>query len=589
MKRTGKVLAILLALAMLLSVTAFAAWDVYGSNANHNSVVDSAPTTATTTALNSYIDLSNQGRGWDGIDNVPVMETVGTGDDAVTYAYVLYDGYSSYGGQLAKINCSAATPYVVWRKQVSAAAGFQLSTPYLDTTNRAIYIGASNASVYNNVAISSPVALTAGTAGTVTIGGLSLLTAANRVSVPVYVGHTSVADRGTLTTEGTATIQLGGGTPVNLTLSTTQASSGTNYKIYEQKTYDDDGELTGYDYYYYINHSVTADSLTDATLSITVTLNGAGGTIESVSMFANKGAVTKVTGIDSTDASGVSLTSVVSSVNGQINTPITRYGNYIYFGTWSGYTTMQYYQVDVSRTSFRSKTMTGNAGFYWAGAVKLGNYIYFGGDATSSSTTAPSYLYYRSESSFDTTGGAVQLPSGAGNVRSTVMTDGTYLYFTSQGGYLWCYKPNATTGEPELQWSAELGATSTSTPTKVGDRIYVGVYSGFNKGGIKCVSASTHAVKDVIAIADKNNFPVQCSIVVKGDGTGTDYLFFNTNSGSSTTENANYGCGYCYSYDGSTATQQWASRSDTYALGGMACDNGIIVFGNDYDHLYVVK
>ena len=306
-------------------------------------------------------------------------------------------------------------------------------------------------------------------------------------------------------------------------------------------------------------------------------------------MFANKGAVTKVTGIDSTDASGVSLTSVVSSVNGQINTPITRYGNYIYFGTWSGYTTMQYYQVDVSRTSFRSKTMTGNAGFYWAGAVKLGNYIYFGGDATSSSTTAPSYLYYRSESSFGTTGGAVQLPSGAGNVRSTVMTDGTYLYFTSQGGYLWCYKPNATTGEPELQWSAELGATSTSTPTKVGDRIYVGVYSGFNKGGIKCVSASTHAVKDVIAIADKNNFPVQCSIVVKGDGTGTDYLFFNTNSGSSTTENANYGCGYCYSYDGSTATQQWASRSDTYALGGMACDNGIIVFGNDYDHLYVVK
>ena len=585
MKRTSRVLAILLALAMLLSVTAFAAWDVYGGNDNHNSVVTNAPTTATTTALNSYIDLSNGGRGWDGVDNVPVMETV----DGVTYAYVLYDGYSSYGGQLAKINCSAATPYVVWHKQISASSGFQLSTPYLDTTNRAIYIGASNAAVYDDAVISSPVALTAGTAGTVTIDGLTLLTAANRVSVPVYVGHTSVADRGTLTTEGTATIQLGGGTAVNLTLSTTQASSGTNYKIYEQKTYDDDGELTGYDYYYYINHSVTADSLTDATLSITVTLNGAGGTIESVSMFANKGAVTKVTGIDSTDASGVSLTSVVSSVNGQINTPITRYGNYIYFGTWSGYTTMQYYQVDVSRTSFRSKTMTGNAGFYWAGAVKLGNYIYFGGDATSSSTTAPSYLYYRSESSFGTTGGAVQLPSGAGNVRSTVMTDGTYLYFTSQGGYLWCYKPNATTGEPELQWSAELGATSTSTPTKVGDRIYVGVYSGFNKGGIKCVSASTHAVKDVIAIADKNNFPVQCSIVVKGDGTGTDYLFFNTNSGSSTTENANYGCGYCYSYDGSTATQQWASRSDTYALGGMACDNGIIVFGNDYDHLYVVK
>ena len=49
MKRTSRVLAILLTLAMLLSVTAFAAWDVYGGNANHNSVVTNAPTTATTT------------------------------------------------------------------------------------------------------------------------------------------------------------------------------------------------------------------------------------------------------------------------------------------------------------------------------------------------------------------------------------------------------------------------------------------------------------------------------------------------------------------------------------------------------------
>ncbi len=585
MKRTSRVLAILLALAMLLSVTAFAAWDVYGGNANHNSVVTSAPTTATTTALNSYIDLSNSGRGWDGIDNVPVMETV----NGTTYAYVLYDGYSSYGGQLAKINCSAATPYVVWRKQVSAAAGFQLSTPYLDTADRAIYIGASNASVYNNVAISSPVALTAGTAGTVTIGGLSLLTAANRVSVPVYVGHTSVADRGTLTTEGTATIQLGGGTAVNLTLSATQSSSGTTYKIYEQATYDATGTVNGYDYYYYINHSVTASSLTDATLSISVTLNGT-GSITSVSMFANKGAVTKVSGIDSTDASGVTLTSVVSSVNGQINTPITRYGDYIYFGTWSGNSAMPYYQVKVSDSSFTVKTANGGEGergFYWAGAVSDGAYVFYGSDN--------GVLYWQSVSNFGEVDHSGKLDlktinSGVGNIRSTIMMDEDgYLYFTSQGGYLWCCEFDTRSEELDVLWSAELGATSTSTPTKVGNRIYVGVYSGFNKGGVLCVDASTHSVKSVIAIADKNNFPVQCSIVVKGTGTGTDYLFFNTNSGSSTTENANYGCGYCYSYDGTTATQQWASRSDTYALGGMACDNGIIVFGNDYDHLYIVK
>lgn len=563
MKRTSRVLAILLALAMLLSVTAFAAWDVYGGNANHNSVVSGAPTNANPSVTS--IDLSNGGSGWDGIDNVPVMETV----NGTTYAYVLYDGYSSYGGQLAKINCSAATPYVVWRKQVSAAAGFQLSTPYLDTTNRAIYIGASNASVYNNVAISSPVALTAGTAGTVTIGGLSLLTAANRVSVPVYVGHTSVADRGTLTTEGTATIQLGGGTAVNLTLSTTQASSGTTYKIYEQATYDATGTVNGYDYYYYINHSVTASSLTDATLSISVTLNGT-GSITSVSMFANKGAVTKVTGIDSTDASGVTLTSVVSSVNGQINTPITRYGDYIYFGTWSGNSAMQYYQVKVSDSSFTTKTMTGNAGFYWAGAVKVGSYIYFGGDAGN--------LYYRRISKFDTTGGVVALTdkaSDAGNVRSTIMTDGTNLYFTSQGKYLWCYQPDAN-GVPVYQWHIQLAGTSTSTPTLVQNSdgttsIYTGYYSGFSDGGVQVttVSGSTQTIATVAS-----GFPVQCSILYSNG-----YVYFNTN--------ASGGAGYCY--NAATGTQVWATTADTYALGGMACDNGIIVFGNDYDHLYVVK
>jgi len=69
--------------------------------------------------------------------------------------------------------------------------------------------------------------------------------------------------------------------------------------------------------------------------------------------------------------------------------------------------------------------------------------------------------------------------------------------------------------------------------------------------------------------------------VVMGDGTGTDYLYFNTN--------AQKGAGYCYSYDGgTTGSKVWGTTGDTYALGGMAIDNGYAVFGNDYNHLYVV-
>ena len=57
-------------------------------------------------------------------------------------------------------------------------------------------------------------------------------------------------------------------------------------------------------------------------------------------------------------------------------------------------------------------------------------------------------------------------------------------------------------------------------------------------------------------------------------------LYFNTN--------AQKGAGYCYSFDGTTGSQVWGTTGDTYALGGMAIDNGYAVFGNDYNHLYVV-
>ena len=165
--------------------------------------------------------------------------------------------------------------------------------------------------------------------------------------------------------------------------------------------------------------------------------------------------------------------------------------------------------------------------------------------------------------------------SDAGNVRSTIMTDGTNLYFTSQGKYLWCYQPDAN-GVPVYQWHIQLAGTSTSTPTLVQNSdgttsIYTGYYSGFSAGGVQVttVSGSTRTISTVAS-----GFPVQCSILYS-DG----YIYFNTN--------ASGGAGYCY--NASTKASVWSTTADTYALGGMACDNGIIVFGNDYDHLYVVK
>ena len=448
-----KVLALGATLAMLATsalASSTSSWPVYGGNANHNSVVSGAPTSIAT-GYPKQLNLTST-TGWDGVDNVPVMQTV----DGVTYAYVLFDGYGTNGAQVVKVNC--ATGGEVWRTtaqqtpgSLNAKSGFQLSTPYLDDSTGTLYVGVISA-----------------------------------------------------------------------------------------YTYDPDTDE-------YLQNSKS-----------------------------------KILALTNLDAAQPTVSEVLINIDGQINTPIVKYGSYIYFGTWPGGSNAgKYYQVDVSTTSYTYKTFTPESyGFYWAGAVKSGNYIYFGSDNGK--------LYYRQagprfDSTAATAGGVLDLTdttiggaSDAGNVRSTVMLDDGKLYFTSQGKYLWCCTIGSG-GAPAISWKASLGGTSTSTPTKVGDRIYVGYYSGFSAGGVQCVGASgSHTVTTVAS-----GFPVQCSILVQGAGTGTDYLYFNTNSGS--------GAGYCYSYNGSTGTSVWSTDGDTYALGGMAYDNGYLVFGNDYNHLFIVK
>ena len=92
MKNGKKVLSVCLSLAMaagMLSTSAFASWNVYGGSNNHNAVVTEAPTRPDKSGLDSYIQLHCTGSGWDGVDNVPVLQTVnGTTYDGTTGSQV---------------------------------------------------------------------------------------------------------------------------------------------------------------------------------------------------------------------------------------------------------------------------------------------------------------------------------------------------------------------------------------------------------------------------------------------------------------------------------------------------------------------
>lgn len=609
MKRTGRVLAILLALAMLLSVTAFAAtttstWYGYGGDTTtHNAAVTSAPTRTSPTV--TRIDLMNSGSGWDGVDNVPVMRTI----DGVTYAYVFYDGHAA-GGRLAKINCNNGV--LVWDKQVTGASGFQLSSPLLvpgssDGTGDTIYLAASYAETYSDASFTGSDAIAAGDTGlTKTFNISNITTSSNRVAAGIYLGETTVANRGTIGVTGTAQITCGSAN-VTLNLITSGTNSGTNVVMYEQPVYTGT-EITSYKYYYYVNYNINVGSGnvgTAQTLTLTIKLTGGNGTLQYVDTYAQVAALQKVTGIETNDAgaAGVEHPSIVSGITGQINTPITTDGTYLYFGTWSGNSAQPYYQVKISDSSYKTFTPGAN-GFYWAGAAVVGDYVYFGSDGGK--------LYWRSVSDFDATGDSMTLPSvnsnAAGNVRSSIMVEGTKIYFTSQYpsgssfGNFYCF--NAGNGEPTFAWGANIQATynkttysgnCTSTPVIADSgNIYVGFYSGFTAGGLMKITAptstdSTVGTASLITVSGEaftqpvQCTPVVCTVVDEETEANVDYFYFNTNS--------NGGAGYCFSVpsDGTDATQVWATTGDTYALGGMAITNGYAVFGNDYNHLYVVK
>lgn len=592
MKRTGRVLAILLALAMLLSVSAFAAWNgIGGAWDTHNGKVTTAPTAATRTV--AKIAMKNSGSGWDGIDNVPVMHTVGN----TTYAYVLYDGHAA-GARLAKINCNKAienasssdlynnAEVVLWDVPVSTKSGFQLSTPLLvegtnasSETDDTLYIGLTTTTALVEKDASDSIW---NVSGGCTVDGSKLKISSTGTYTMSTSGITMLKNNSHRAATG---ISIPAGAEMTIT-------AKVNDTVALTKTFNSDDVIDGH---FYLNDvltsagesAVVAGSTNTLSFTFNVTALNGNAYIEYGSLFQTAASVmgfkdlTSAPVISSTTSIATPTYSVNLNDGGQLNTPITTDGTYIYFGTWQG--NKSYYQWNPTTNELNSVS---GSGFYWAGAAVIGDQVFFGGDSGK--------LYYTSTDNFKLDVEEISLDSDAGNVRSSIMVDGDYFYFTSQGKYLWCFKANAD-GAPTLQWRTLLNAVSTSTPTKVGNKIYVGYYNGFNKGGVtevtesRTASASSYVSKcDLIdgTGSTANNMPVQSSLVVlpNADSSAAAYVYFSTNS--------NVGAGYCYAVNGTTATKVWdtsAAGGGTYALGGMASDGGYMVFGNDYNNLYIVK
>ena len=371
------------------------------------------------------------------------------------------------------------------------------------------------------------------------------------------------------------------------------------------------------DYYYYLNRNLSSTENANLTtgeyqIKYTVAIGGnTGGTvqIDYASFYQQGGYLYAATNLGLSTPS-IQFLEGTGSISGQLNTPLTYYSNgtneYLYFGTYTG--SRSYYEYNITTetltafTPYKPNSTTKIGNFYWAGAavVTVGStdYVVFGSDAFTDSGVKHTYLYYRKVGAFDSTtyGGYYDLNTlgvtEAGNVRSTISKDSNYLYFTSQGpsaeSYVWRV-PIASIGGTLTSSNVKVitlsGASSTSTPAiSTNGFIYVGFYNGFSSGGVDVINQANFT-----KITDNNGQalirgtgPVQASVIVHTSGN-YNYLYFTTNS------NSDYAYCYRHTVTNNSISLIWKFANGDYALQGMAACGGILTYGDDKDHFYIIK
>ena len=170
---------------------------------------------------------------------------------------------------------------------------------------------------------------------------------------------------------------------------------------------------------------------------------------------------------------------ISESLGGQTLSPITYKDGYIYTGTWTSDTTPgSYFCLSVTdedpskgdEIKYCTWKYNHKGGFYWTGAYASENYLVFGSD-DGAGDAYTSILY-----SVNTHTGQLidKRTDMIGDIRSTIVYNNGYVYFTTKGGYLYRVAMNAD-GTFGAVASYNLGGAATSTPVVYKGRIYVGV------------------------------------------------------------------------------------------------------------------
>ena len=225
-------------------------------------------------------------------------------------------------------------------------------------------------------------------------------------------------------------------------------------------------------------------------------------------------------------------------LGGQSVSPVVYSDGYVYTGFWNSekkdanYVCLKAEDEDRTQaTEAKAATwsITNAGGYYWAGAVAVGDYLIFGSDDGITAETGGTSML-RCVNKY--TGSVISTLSlnGLGDQRSSLcyVPEVGKVFFTTKSGYICSASINASSGQLSNLASSQVrsDSASTSTPVYYKGKLYFGIGAGY-EGGEKCR----------FVVADATTLETIASVQAPGDVKSSALL-------STATEDSGYLCFY---------------------------------------------
>ena len=289
-------------------------------------------------------------------------------------------------------------------------------------------------------------------------------------------------------------------------------------------------------------------------------------------------------------------------LKGQSVSPVVYSDGYVYTGFWNSYKKNANYVClkaeDEDRTQATEAkeavwSITNAGGYYWAGAVAVGDYLIFGCDDGKNDALGTSQL--RCVNKYTGEIASTLALEGLGDQRSSIcyVPELGKLFFTARdSGSICSASINPATGQLSNLATKQVweGAQSTSTPVYYKGKLYFGIGAGFNGGDFCRFVVADASTLDIIGSAQAEG-DVKASFLLSTATEDSGYLSFyftcNVKPGGVYVAKVKNDC--TSSDDIELATLYDAAGYEEYCISSViASSDGTLYYKNDSGNVFAV-